>query len=248
MEQKGQVTVFIIIGILILGGLAVIFAFRSQLIAEEVEKTEVVPLLSGSLQSYVESCIQEKGKEAVQFVAAHGGYYLLPELSDENLALPYYLYHNQSYVISKEELQKQLSLYLNNELFFCIRNFVPFQKTGLKIQQGEIAATTLLGEERVIFDVTFPIILEQDALTKTIAHFSGSVDSRLGTIHDLVTEFMLLQEKESSSYCVSCLVDLLIGNDLKAETTFIAEGVMLFTIIDENEPLEFLFLNQYQFE
>jgi len=247
MENKGQVTIFIIIGILALAAIAIFFGFRSELITEEIEKTEVAPLLSGSLQSYVESCIQEKGKEAIQFVSAHGGYYLLPEIS-HHLALPYYLYQNQSYVISQRELERQLSLYLDNELFFCIRNFAPFQKTGLKIEQGEIVTTATLNSNRVFFDVTFPITVEQDALAKTLMHFSGSIDSRIGTIHDVVTEFMQLQEKNSGSYCVSCLVNLLIEQELRVETTFVEDGIMLFTIIDDDEILEYSFLNQYLFE
>ena len=248
MENKGQVTIFIIIGIFALTAIAIFFGFRSELITEEIEKTEVAPLLSGSLQSYVESCIQEKGKEAIQFVSAHGGYYLLPEISHQNLALPYYLYQNQSYVISQRELERQLSLYIDNELFFCIRNFAPFQKTGLKIEQGEIATTAMLNSNRVVFDVTFPITVEQDTLAKTLLHFSGSIDSRIGTIHDIVTEFMQLQEKNSRSYCVSCLVNLLIEPTLRVEKTFVEDGIMLFTIIDDDEMLEYSFLNQYLFE
>ena len=248
MNTKGQVTIFVIVGIIILAAIATILAFRSSVIEEEVKDEEVAPILSTSIQEYVESCIQKSGEEGLLFIAQHGGYYELPTQSDPDLLLPYYLYENQSYTISKEELEKQLSLYLNDNLFFCIRNFAPFQKTGYEIKQEDVTSSAAILPERVVFDVAFPVTVTQDALSKQLIHFSRSIPSRIGIMHEVITTFMAEQEKDATALCVSCLVNPAIEADMRTEMTPVENDTIRITIVDEKMPYEFIFLNQYLFE
>src|SRR3989338_10815892 len=124
MLKRGQVTVFIIVGILIVLVTAGIFFFSKSLVEEQIaveeEKTQEASVLSLPIQNYIENCVENTAEEAIVFVSKQGGYYQLPELSDTSLLLPYYFYEDQNQLISKEELERQISLYINNELFFCI--------------------------------------------------------------------------------------------------------------------------------
>ncbi len=248
MLKRGQVTVFIVIGLLIILLVGSIFLLKAFIISEEIEKTDLAPMLSDSIKSYIESCIEQTGKKALTFVARQGGYYELPPLSE--FGLPYYFYENKSRLISKKELEQQISSYINNELFFCIQNFVLFKKTGLEIEQKEIITLTKVSTDKAVFDVTFPITIKQDALAKSIAYFSESVPSRLGTIHNMTAEFMRIQEEEPDRICVSCLSNLGAKNNLRTEMNLIYNNTIQFKIIDETkpgEPFEYLFLNRYEF-
>ncbi|MEK6809913.1 MAG: hypothetical protein AABY40_04515 [Nanoarchaeota archaeon] len=245
MKRQGQVTIFVIAGIIILTLIGAILAFRTTIIKEEIKQEEVAPLLSTSIQEYVESCIQKSGEEALLFVAQHGGYYQLPELAEQELLLPYYFYGNKSHVVSREELEKQISRYMDDNLFFCIRNFAPFRKAGYEIKQEEVSTSITVLPERVVFDVTFPITVTQDALSKQLLFFSRNVQSRIGTMREVVTDFMAEQEKDATALCVSCLVNPAIEADMRTEITPVRNDTIKIILIDEKIPYEFIFLNQY---
>ena len=188
------------------------------------------------------------GEEALLFVSQRGGYYELPELADQQLLLPYYLHENHSYVISKEELEKQLSLYLNDNLFFCIRNFAPFQKKGYEIRQEEVTTSVIILPERVVFDVAFPVTVTQDALSKQLVHFTRDIQSRIGIMHTVITTFMSEQREDATTFCVSCLVNPAIEVDMRTEMTPVENNTIRITVVDEKIPYQYLFLNQYDFK
>lgn len=75
--KRGQVTIFILLGLVILIGIA-LFAFLSQ---EKTKQTQMkephvdeVPATYSTMQEYVISCVRKIGKEGVKKAGQHGGY------------------------------------------------------------------------------------------------------------------------------------------------------------------------------
>lgn len=243
--KKGQITVFIVIGLVIILGTVLFLFYKAYIVRDRIA---FIPDSVTPTQQYVQSCLDEVGKEAILFVAAHGGYYDLPDLADIELALPYYFYEEQNSMPSKQEIEEQLALYMDNELFFCLKNFVPLK--GVSIEQGEIQTTATIKEDKVLFDVLFPLIIIQEDATTTLSYFSTTVSTKLNAIYDLISAFMTIQEQDTSSICISCLVKLETENNIRTEMYSIKEGVVQFSIIDEeilinDEPVTFTFLNAY---
>ncbi|MBI4980492.1 hypothetical protein HZC30_02950 [Candidatus Woesearchaeota archaeon] len=84
-NKKGQVTVFIIVGILMLFAFAAIMYFTqtrvTQEISEEVEPALAqVPAEFQPLRSYTENCIQQIGKRGLLILGQQGGY-IYPDLA-----------------------------------------------------------------------------------------------------------------------------------------------------------------------
>ena len=254
VAKRGQVTVFIIVGILILLVVGAVFILKPLLITGEIKaaKAQQENLLGATVQNYIQSCLEKTGKEALIFIGQQGGYYKLPSLHNTVLLQPYYFYEDESHLLSKEELENQLSLYIDNELSFCIRNFVVFEEQGYDIQQEEVGTTTELGKEKVIFNVKFPVVVQKGEISKTIATFTTEVSSRLGTIYGLTEKFISKQAEDPNSICLSCITELSIENDVRIEMVPI-DDLMAFRIVDEKnlingQPYEFKFLNKYIFE
>ena len=94
MDKKGQITMFIIIGIVLLVGTGIILFLRSEFITSELEVQLELDKVSDEakpIQDHVVQCIKDIGKDAVLRVASHGGY-----LDPGNLSLT-----SQSFVINK---------------------------------------------------------------------------------------------------------------------------------------------------
>lgn len=76
--RKAQITVFMIIGIILLFSTSLIFYIRGQLVedmpTEAMEAIEDVPIQAQPIQIYVENCIQKVAREAFEKAGLHGGY------------------------------------------------------------------------------------------------------------------------------------------------------------------------------
>src|SRR3989344_6806667 len=165
MLKRGQITTFIIVGILVLVVTGLILFLSKSLIedktAVEEEKTQQANVLSDPIQHYIQSCLEKTGEDALIHIGQHGGYYELPDLSSSLLSVPYYFYDNQSYFLSKEELEFQYSQYINYQLFFCLRNFEAFEKQGYQIKQDEVNTTTRITTNQVLIEINFPVNIEK---------------------------------------------------------------------------------------
>ena len=105
------------------------------------------------------------GESAISYISEHGGYYILPPLSQEELGLPYYLFENHSYFPSSKEVEKQLGLYVDHELRFCLQNFDHFVKQGYVISPESISTTASLSFNTVRFDLAFSLKIQKDSST-----------------------------------------------------------------------------------
>ncbi|MFH1668484.1 MAG: hypothetical protein ABIA62_01005 [Candidatus Woesearchaeota archaeon] len=77
-SRKGQVTIFMIIGIVLLFGSAIIFYIRGQ-VTQGTEGgfapiIEEVPLEAQPLKIFVENCLKQKGTSGIERIGLHGGY------------------------------------------------------------------------------------------------------------------------------------------------------------------------------
>ncbi|MFC1733401.1 hypothetical protein ACFL6I_24135 [candidate division KSB1 bacterium] len=88
--KRGQITLFIIIGVVILSALGLFLYLRGQVAEEE----EFVPADIAPIKVFVDKCLEETAKDAILVVSLQGGYYLAPEnsLNFLGLKIPYYLY------------------------------------------------------------------------------------------------------------------------------------------------------------
>lgn len=253
MQKRGQVTIFVITGIVILAAAIILLLVRTTLVKEELEtQTPEGVLLSASVKSYVESCLQNTAEDALVFIGQHGGYYDLPDGYDPRFSLPYYFYEDDSTYPSQQEVEEHISEYVNRGLFFCTRNFVPFREQGVDVRPGEVQATTKLFDEKARVEIVYPLTITQRDASTALSRFSVEIPSRVKIANAVAREFMVFQEENPDVICISCLVGLALDNDLRVEMYFVREGEIMFTIVDEkipvkDEPYTYSFLNRYIF-
>jgi hypothetical protein len=83
-EKKAQITVFIIIGVLIIAAAGLLFLSRRPISEAEIEEVaENVPLELKPVQEFVTSCVYKVSKEALILIGQHGGYI---DMSDEKMS------------------------------------------------------------------------------------------------------------------------------------------------------------------
>ena len=80
MHKRGQVTVFIIVGVLILIVAGVFLYSQDKKIIEKPTTINTAPIIS-----FVEQCIKSTAQEGIFENGKQGGYFILPEYSTTDL-------------------------------------------------------------------------------------------------------------------------------------------------------------------
>ncbi len=255
VNKRGQITIFIIIGIIIVASF-IFFSFQTDLTMDSGFREDVskIPADIIPIKNYVDNCIKSVGEDALVFIGKQGGYFELPKYStkDYYTKTAYYFYVNKYKVPSKSKIEQEISKYMNDGLFFCVRNFVDFKESGFDIKQGRINTKTTIKENGVLFEVDFPLNIKKEESEIKIDKFINSIDNiRLNTIYNAAESITDNQMRDFSSICLSCLIDLGIENDLYIDMNRLGNDTVLFTITDfnsviNNEPYKFNFAHKYE--
>jgi len=239
MEKKGQITIFIIIALVLVGIVGLYFSLRGEF------KTEKVSSEVEEIYIFVHGCIEETGVDAIYEVSQKGGYFLSPDLSTEE-GIPYYYVEKKYNGPSKEKIALEISHYMNTMLFFCTKNFEDFPE--FVISQEDISTTTKIENEKVIFNVDYPLRISKGESINTLKNFNNiETPIRLGLVYDSIGKMFKDQEQ---GLCLSCVLDVALQNDLYVDMSDYDEETIIFTIRDINSNIEekefsFNFANKY---
>jgi len=249
MKKRGQVTIFIIIAIVIVAGIVIFFAVKGNILStggEIVLDEDVRPVYN-----FIKSCIKETGLDGAYFISQRGGYFVPPNESTE-FGVPYYLIDVESYVPPKERIEKELADYIDEELFFCTRNFVDFRRVNVKSSDSETRVKLL--DDKIIIDVVYPVTVIYGNSTALLKDFKEIVvPLRLKTFHSVANNITQNGVGNPGRICLSCIIDLSIEYDLLIEMYDYDndDDVTVFNIIEKDEinnrgPFEFKFAHKYE--
>lgn len=121
MSKRGQVTLFIVIGLIILGVVGFLILLSSEKSPQEIP----VVLETSAITSYVEECLYSTTEKAILENGISGGYFLLPEHSTTDFFenVPYF--DLQSFP-SDEIIADEVGKYVDVMLDFCLDDFEVF--------------------------------------------------------------------------------------------------------------------------
>jgi len=277
VDKHAQITVFIIIGILLVAAIAAFLTSNVSLNSNN--KNNMNYGETRPIYNFVQDCIKETGENAVYQIGKTGGYVITPEPmllfneeSDEGVAI--YLYDagkkfsNQNALVpsvpsaapyeeivlekenlmpTKEVIEKQLALYMDSFLYYCVSDFSDF--SDFNITQGKIKTTAKIEKNKVVFDVSYPLSISKESRTYEFNEFNGEVFVRLNQTYSLIQELMDAQMKKPDAICMSCIYDLSTKYDLKVKMMD-AQGGIIFVVLDEkskinNQDYLFYFANKY---
>ncbi|MEK6872675.1 MAG: hypothetical protein AABW90_01520 [Nanoarchaeota archaeon] len=243
ISNKAQITIFIILAIIIIISLILFFSVKS------VSKEEKVSPQIASVYSFVDNCIEKTGEDAIYNIGQTGGYFLYSNKSTES-GIAYYFDKNKKLIISKEEVENQLSLYINEMLFFCTKNFVGFP--DFEVSQGEIKTKTKIVKDKVILTVNYPLTISKNDKSYFIKNFEKQIPSRLDTIYKVASGITEEQMLDFENICINCVSDLAFENKVfvSMNDDIYDKNTIIFTIIDDQykingQDYRFYFANRY---
>ena len=115
--KRGQISLFIIIGILIIVAVGIFFVVRNQ-----ISLPEKVPLEVQPIDNAIEECVQQRLLDAVRLVGLQGGFIILPSnyLETEDFGIAYGYYEGTKTLISREKIQEEIDGFVSGAVIYCI--------------------------------------------------------------------------------------------------------------------------------
>ncbi|MFA6461215.1 MAG: hypothetical protein WCV90_03025 [Candidatus Woesearchaeota archaeon] len=165
MSKKGQITVFIIVGIIILLISALFFYLSNQKIEPLVQNTPGELSLEGykaPVKAQVEYCLDYTTSEAIRYVSLQGGYYQASEVYQYQFGafIPYYYSQNKTLIPDQSKVEEELALAIKATLPTCLDqlNYLYTDKGIILSYEVEQVQVKLMNTKTII-DATVPVII-----------------------------------------------------------------------------------------
>ncbi len=226
-QKRGQITVFIIIGLIVL----LTYFLLSYYKKETIEETEMIQPELIPVQQYVQSCTKNLAQEAMEIIGVNGGYIYFPYWIQNNpnsylklspideLKNPYWWYDGNDAIPPLDFIAKQIEDYTKAGIPACIDDFSAFHQQYNIIELGNFNVITEVGEEDVTVKTIYPIEIK-DKFNKTLAklqNFPVTIPIRLKKVYQLGTKIM---ERENKEYFIEKkIIDLISLDDDEIPTT-----------------------------
>lgn len=217
-SKKAQVTIFIILGLILLLALVLIIALKQELVT--FKPGEIIPTQKGKMEQFLTSCIEQVGNDALARIGAQGGYINVPAdiASDGNkhlkrssfLVVPYWAYGATINIPPLDFIKRELDAYLEQKIRECLVNTDAFREAYDIVEKSEIDADAQFVDSKVLFNVHWIIEVRNKAgevITELIDH-TGESPVKLKRIHKLASRIV---EKEMESLKVEDITQDLLA-------------------------------------
>ncbi len=194
MKKKAQVTIFIIIGIIVVlaAGVGIYFYTQSvqQQAAAEAEKA-IAETPEAQVRNYVESCLKNSVLKGLELMRLQGGYISVPNdietLEIDGYKVPYWLTDKEMKIPSLIYMQDELSRYVAYDLQFCINDFKTFAEKGISVSITSLNVVTEFAAS-VNVNMKYPLEIVAADKTTTLEDFSLSIPINFEQIYTMASD------------------------------------------------------------
>lgn len=198
MDSRGQVTVFIIVAIVIVGAILGYFAIRGNFFSQNIPQ-DLRPVYD-----YYLSCLSETATEGIHLLGEQGGYIEVPEfvpgsaympfssqLDFLGQPVPYWMYVSgnnllREQVPTKQGMATELEMYVSDRVTDC--DFSDFELQGYDVYVDGGSVGVDIDEGKVDLKVSNKITIFKGEQSVVVDGFDISVASKLGKFYDMAME------------------------------------------------------------
>lgn len=240
-NEKAQITIFIIVGIIIMAAFILIYSLysiNSKTMESEIDKSTVASLNTIPIQQYIESCLKEIGNNGAYFIALRGGYFNLPEnFFNESPPTAFYIYNDEELIPTKEEIGIELSKYIDNQIKYCL-DFSNLKVNYVKIDSSK--SNSILGKDNIVINMDLPVTIKAGDSISKLNNFHISLnDDRL--IKSLIVANNITKQIKNNpeSLCLTCIFNVADKYDFDINIDSYEESIYLFQLIDKSGKYDY---------
>lgn len=245
MGKKGQVTIFIIIGIVIVSAVVLFFVIQGGVKIPGIGTGEKNP------NSFLESCLEDSIKEATRTLSLHGGY-IEPELyknfkfeNEDPMKIGYLCYTPEDYIqcVNQEpmlikHLKEEIYDYIYDDVKNCFNSLTSsLDSQGYAVDTNYRNFEIDLNDNDIIVNIDAEVTLTKSGETTTQENFEVAVQSKF---YELVSVAQEIVNKETIN-CEFNVADIGSYPEFDINKHKTADSSIIYTIKHEDSDEEFRF-------
>lgn len=197
--KRGQVTVFIILGITILFFSVILIILNKTYSVPEITSFDDL----SSVKDYVEKCLKEETKQGVTTLARHGG--SLSKKTENQFQVTYWQLI-KPLLPTLNHSQTELSKIIIPNFQLCLDNFSYFLKSGMEIEQlSEPQITTKISNDKILTNLKYSLKINYAGKMTELSEFQITTSSNYGKLHNIAREFVSSNLNTGIFFCMSCI-------------------------------------------
>lgn len=214
---RGQITVFIILGIVLLLGVATVVYFTSQQVV--FREGVVIDKEAQPVYDYVASCLASIAEEGIVLQGMQGGYLSLPSSIERAPAsyvpmdnrgivkVPLWVFERENRVPSLAQMETELGAYVRDNLDACLNKFSAFTYPVVSNTTPRVSAT--IGDQ-VVIRAAYPVEIRRPERTVIVNEFVSTVDVRFKEAYDLAVK--TIEKENEGAWFENLTIDLMAGH------------------------------------
>ncbi len=241
MNKRGQVVIFVIVAIAIVGVLAAVFLFPR--VREGVTGTEFSP------NSFLSDCVAPEVERGVSLLAMQGGY-AEPEgfILNDGVKIKYLCYSAKNYEpcavqqpMIKNNFEAELGRIVTPAAEQCVRNLKSeYEKRGYSVSASAVDTQLSIIPGKIRVDFLAPMTITRDS-TETFRGFDVELKSEM---YDLLMTSQSIVDFESEFGDSETTLYLQYYPDLKIDKTKLDDGSTIYKLSNVVTKEEFTFASR----
>jgi hypothetical protein len=249
MIKKGQVSMFIVVGLFILIILGLLIYINDDAKGNVANDNSVgynndVVMV----KSYIQNCLDRSVIEALDLISIQGGYYAVPESSYEinsMISVPYYYDFEKGDLVPTQELIKlNLEYAISDFVSICVGDFNFFEEKGIKIDHFKSPKTNVKFSDEVIF-ITFnyPLNITTENYVFTIDELFTDVKFPLLKLFNAAEKSIPIISENLKVIPTSKMIQFAFDNDVYIYVNDNFDGTVFYSFIANFNTSNEIFFN-----
>ena len=227
-KKRSQVTIFMIIGIVVLFTASLMLYLSSEVNKNTIEIEKLKGTHGNEVQNFVQGCLELVGDKAVEWALIQGGTYEIGTYKVNpliyKLAKPIEgsegIQKNPSYEFSKDSMDVGIKSFFLDIFFSCVNNFDDFEIPINYHQTAMINAT--VGDNAIVMDIDFPITIYDKNREYFFNRFSYRKNIEIEKMVDIVNQ-IVDKSVELNDVPTDLINNLVSENDITSEIYILDE-------------------------
>jgi hypothetical protein len=208
MNKRGQITLFVIIGVVLVSAIILLYAFRAQILGVALTPEEAQKLVTAQVQpvrDFTDGCMLFAARKTLNTMGRQGGHVLptanhfnIPSVLPDAPIMSYALFYDSQRGYIKElpstsEMKDELVTYLESSLDFvnCINNYQSFNRllnvkavnAMPKIDRSKVEVGENSGQ--IVIPYSYPVELSKGNVSTLVEDYQLVIPVNLARIREV---------------------------------------------------------------
>jgi len=250
MKKRGQMTLFIIIGIAILAIVTILvyyFYFVDDNFLRTAMKGSQMSRDINKIRNDMDSCIRDSASELIFLLGHQGGNIGLREefITIDGNIVHYGYYKKKVMLPSKVDIQNTISELVSSQLESCV-NVANYRRYDFKFNKKSLR--TVIKDDKVDINMAFGITISDENNTEFSLpeDYTIEIPLRFGRLYSAATDIIDYQKSNPSELCLTCVLSILDEHEIDSDIQTLGEDTAVFFLSDpmskvDDEELHFMF-------